>query len=91
MTRHQSHHTGTIEETDHAVRAALANQLSKILSYHSNGDSHFENDFVTGISSPAVSTVSLSPGSSLLLLSHMYRQENNFAYIGDSSIPSYLR
>lgn len=65
LTRHQNHHTGTVEEAERAVGAALANRISANSSLYSNLNGYSGNDSVNGTLFPVTRAMSMSPGSSL--------------------------
>ena len=93
LTRHQSHHSGTVEESIAATSATLAsrppNQTPRTrpdgTAYSDTGSARSSptSDMKPGSGSP--------PGSDLPQISHIPRQPGDFNYLNSGSIPPHLR
>lgn len=94
LTRHQNHHTGTVEEAAAATAAALAVRnggLGRRSDRHarSDGDQYSQNGSPMSTPSPGQRNISISPNSELAPIGVMHRQE--YPYMHSSSIPGHLR
>ncbi len=83
LTYHQSHHTGTIEEAQHAVEVALASRPAP--SRQSKVD-----EGSPGSPTPGSPRLTMSPGPSLPPIPNMHRQ-GGYPYTGNSSMPLHVR
>ncbi|KAF3342799.1 hypothetical protein VD0004_g2966 [Verticillium dahliae] len=87
LTRHQNHHTGTVEEAAAATAAALAARASvKPGSTRSDGDSMSNRGSPMTTPSPAQRTLSMSPSAD-----QMQRSNAEFGYMGNTSLPVHLQ
>ncbi|KAI0133652.1 hypothetical protein BJ170DRAFT_590669 [Xylariales sp. AK1849] len=90
LTRHQNHHTGTVEEAAAATAAALAAQATKTASRQSrsDGDPTSNRGSPMNTPSPAQRNMSISPNSEL---SASMRQ-NDYSYMNNGgNLPAHLR
>ncbi len=96
LTRHQNHHTGTIEDAARATAAALArgtsNQVGRLSSRppRSDGGGHGGSDHGSPLSTPSPGhrTMSMSPASDLASIS----QQLQHPFLpNNSSLPVHLR
>ncbi|KAH8666640.1 hypothetical protein BX600DRAFT_511557 [Xylariales sp. PMI_506] len=92
LTRHQNHHTGTVEEAAAATAAALAAQASKTASRRSqsDGDPASKHGSPLNTPSPGHRTMSMSPNAELQ--ANALRQ-NDYSYMTNNTgpLPAHLR
>ncbi|KAK3692631.1 hypothetical protein B0T22DRAFT_20298 [Podospora appendiculata] len=88
LTRHQNHHTGTLEEAARATAQALARGASAAAASRAKPRSESEQASNQGspltTPSPAQRTMSMSPSAELAGI-------NNMQYLANNSIPPHLR
>lgn len=91
LTRHQNHHTGTVEEAAAATAAALAAQASKNVARarSEGGDPRSTQGSPLNTPSPAQRHMSASPHNELPGPGAM--RSNDYAYINNNSLPVHLR
>lgn len=95
LTRHQNHHTGTIEESEAATAAVLAARGGLPTSRSRGSDE--ENDFSTDGKSPLAQPdrpSSVSPASAMNGVPSLQRQSSDFyinAMNGGMAVPPHLR
>lgn len=89
LTRHQNHHSGTIEEAAAETNAKLSNGKDKA-SRTSDGP-YSENGSVQSTPSPSQRPSSMSPGQDLPPIPNMHRQGSDFGYIPNGGLPLHLR
>jgi hypothetical protein len=93
LTRHQNHHTGTVEEAAAATAAALANRTGSIRGGRTgreDGEQYSTNGSPISTPSPGQRNMSGSPNSELAPLNGVPRHEQ-FQYMNNSSLPVHLR
>ncbi|WDK09098.1 zinc finger protein [Colletotrichum graminicola] len=88
LTRHQNHHTGTVEEAAAATAAALAARgaTAKPNATRSDGDAVSNRGSPLTTPSPGQRTLSMSPSAD-----GMHRTNSEFQYMGNSSLPVHLQ
>ena len=94
LTRHQNHHTGTVEEAAAATAAALASRASQpTRSARSEADEYSETASPLNTPSPNDRPLSLSPaaGRPAGVVPGMHRQASEYAYMGSMNVPPHLR
>ncbi|KAI1005730.1 hypothetical protein K3495_g2488 [Podosphaera aphanis] len=95
LTRHQNHHTGTVEEAAAATAAALATRggtATRSEHLRSDGEPYSNNASPISTPSPAQRPLSASPNADLVPMhSNMHRHPVEYPYMNNSSIPGYLR
>ncbi|KAI9714289.1 MAG: hypothetical protein M1820_000250 [Bogoriella megaspora] len=92
LTRHQNHHTGTVEEAAAATAAALASRApTGHRSVHSDGDEYSDTKSPLPTPSPHGRPVSLSPSASMQGISTLHRQASDYAYMAGMNMPPHLR
>lgn len=92
LTRHQNHHTGTVEEAAAATAAALASRASApSRSTRSDADEYSEAASPLGTPSPNERPLSLSPAAGMPVVPAMHRQASEYAYMGNMNVPPHLR
>lgn len=97
LTRHQNHHTGTVEEAAAATAAALATRgggSTRGGRQRSDGDQYSNNGSPTSTPSPGQRTLSASPHSELAPMTNMTsapRYQGEVPYMNNSSLPGHLR
>jgi hypothetical protein len=94
LTRHQNHHTGTVEEAAAATAAALASrQSAPSRSARSDADEYSETASPMGTPSPADRPLSLSPAAGMPanVVPGMHRQNSDYAYMGGMTVPPHIR
>ena len=96
MTRHQNHHTGTIEESEAATAAALASRVS-LANQRSKG-SDDENEFSADAKSPMTQQPdrppSVTQATSINGVAALQRQPSDFylnAINGGMNLPNHMR
>ncbi|KAF2434566.1 hypothetical protein EJ08DRAFT_582168 [Tothia fuscella] len=94
LTRHQNHHTGTVEEAAAATAAALANRARNINQHmmggaRSEGDEYSESNSPMPTPSPHERHLSLSPAAQLGAVAPMHRTNSDMGY--GMPIPGHLR
>ena len=99
MTRHQNHHTGTVEEAAAATAAALAEQAAKNavrgvpkrpLSPAEAAAAALNHGSPMNTPSPGQRTMSMSPSAELAAANAM-RQQNDYSYMNNVAVPAHLR
>lgn len=90
LTRHQNHHTGTVEEAAAATAAALATRTQNGRQ-RSDGEQYSNNGSPMSTPSPLQRTQSASPNSELAPMSQMPRHPAEYQYMNNSSLPGHLR
>lgn len=92
LTRHQNHHSGTIEEAAAATAAALAASKAKSAGYSRSDGEHGSNHGSPMTPSPAPRTMSLSPSMDMSTSNAMSRHASDFQYMAQSGpLPPHLR
>ncbi|TVY22864.1 Zinc finger protein with KRAB and SCAN domains [Lachnellula hyalina] len=92
LTRHQNHHTGTVEEAAAATAAALATRSTQGSRQRSDGEQYSNNGSPMSTPSPLQRTHSVSPNSELAPMNHMPRHPAEYhQYMNNSSLPGHLR
>lgn len=93
LTRHQNHHTGTVEEAAAATAAALATRGSSNRGgrQRSDGEQYSNNGSPISTPSPGGRTMSASPNSELAPMNNMHRHPQDYQYMNNSSLPGHLR
>lgn len=93
LTRHQNHHTGTVEEAAAATAAALAGRSGSVRGGRPRSDGEGNSQYGSPMSTPSPNqrNISLSPNSELAPLNGMQRHPNEYSYMSNSSLPSHLR
>ncbi|KAF1997397.1 hypothetical protein P154DRAFT_284706 [Amniculicola lignicola CBS 123094] len=94
LTRHQNHHTGTVEEAAAATAAALASrQPATGRVARSDADEYSETASPLGTPSPHERPLSLSPAAGMPagVVPAMHRQTSDYAYMGQMNVPPHLR
>lgn len=94
LTRHQNHHTGTVEEAAAATAAALATRSGNSRSgrqSREDGQEYSQNGSPMSTPSPGQRTMSMSPNSELAPMNNMNRHPADFQYMNNSSLPVHLR
>lgn len=91
LTRHQNHHTGTVEEAAAATAAALAAQASKNppRSIRSDGGDGSNRGSPLNTPSPGQRHMSMSPNADLATANAM--RQNDYSYMNNGSLPVHLR
>lgn len=93
LTRHQNHHTGTVEEAAAATAAALATRTgsNRGSRQRSDGEQYSNNESPMSTPSPGNRTMSASPNSELAPMNGMPRHPAEYSYMNNSSLPGHLR
>jgi uncharacterized C2H2 Zn-finger protein len=95
LTRHQNHHTGTVEEAAAATAAALASRATApSRTGRSDADEFSETTSQMGTPSPNDRLNSLSPAAGMPagVVPAMHRQTSDYAYMhGNMNVPPHLR
>ncbi|KAF2116326.1 hypothetical protein BDV96DRAFT_645656 [Lophiotrema nucula] len=93
LTRHQNHHTGTVEEAAAATAAALASRATAARSVRSDAEEYSETASPLGTPSPNQRNLSLSPAAGMPagVVPGMHRQTSDYAYMGNMNVPPHLR
>ncbi|KAF2204538.1 hypothetical protein GQ43DRAFT_364457 [Delitschia confertaspora ATCC 74209] len=94
LTRHQNHHTGTVEEAAAATAAALASRApAAARAARSDADEFSEAASPMGTPSPHERPLSLSPANGMPagVVPGMHRQASDFAYMSNMNVPPHLR
>ncbi|KAF2744615.1 hypothetical protein M011DRAFT_496134 [Sporormia fimetaria CBS 119925] len=95
LTRHQNHHTGTVEEAAAATAAALASRASApSRTGRSDADEFSETTSQMGTPSPADRPLSLSPAAGMPagVVPGMHRQNSDYAYMHPNmNVPPHIR
>lgn len=94
MTRHQNHHTGTVEEAAVATAAALASRAAApSRTGRSDGGDYSETQSPLNTPSPNDRTLSLSPANGMPagVVPAMHRQASDYAYMGGINVPPHMR
>ncbi|KAF2678328.1 hypothetical protein K458DRAFT_140638 [Lentithecium fluviatile CBS 122367] len=94
LTRHQNHHTGTVEEAAAATAAALASRASApSRSGRSDAEDYSETHSPMNTPSPNDRPLSLSPANGMPagVVPGMHRQASDYAYMGQMNVPPHLR
>ncbi|KAF2020676.1 hypothetical protein BU24DRAFT_403768 [Aaosphaeria arxii CBS 175.79] len=94
LTRHQNHHTGTVEEAAAATAAALASRAAAPgRPPRSDADEFSETASPLGTPSPNERPLSLSPAAGMPagVVPGMHRQNSDYAYMGGMNVPPHLR
>ncbi|KAI1078107.1 hypothetical protein F5B20DRAFT_571839 [Whalleya microplaca] len=91
LTRHQNHHTGTVEEAAAATAAALAAQATKMgpRSVRSDGEPVSNHGSPLNTPSPGQRHMSISPSAELAAANAM--RNNDYSYMNNGSLPVHLR
>lgn len=90
LTRHQNHHTGTVEEAAAATAAALATRSNHPSRTRSDGEPYSTTG--SPMSTPSPRHQSASPNSELAPMNHMPRHPGEFPqYMNNSPLPGHLR
>ncbi|EAT86008.2 hypothetical protein SNOG_06177 [Parastagonospora nodorum SN15] len=94
LTRHQNHHTGTVEEAAAATAAALASRAAApSRTGRSDGGDYSENASPLNTPSPGDRTLSMSPANGMPagVVPGMHRQATDYAYMGGMNVPPHMR
>ena len=92
LTRHQNHHTGTVEEAAAATAAALASRPPTLTQQTSSeGGNYSDTASGTSTPSPGRRNSSLSPSSEVPHVPSMNRQSVDFTYMSSGPLPHHLR
>lgn len=92
LTRHQNHHTGTVEEAAAATAAALASRPPTLTQQTSSeGANYSDTASNTSTPSPGRRNSSISPSSEVPRMPNMNRQSGDFSYMSSGSLPHHLR
>lgn len=94
LTRHQNHHTGTVEEAAAATAAALASRATApSRTGRSDGGDYSETASPLNTPSPNDRTMSLSPANGMPagVVPGMHRQASDYAYMGGMNVPPHMR
>jgi hypothetical protein len=94
LTRHQNHHTGTVEEAAAATAAALATRgggSSRGGRQRSDGEQYSNNGSPMSTPSPGQRNLSASPNSELAPMNSMQRHPAEYSYMNNSPLPGHLR
>ncbi|KAF2621597.1 hypothetical protein BU25DRAFT_463554 [Macroventuria anomochaeta] len=94
LTRHQNHHTGTVEEAAAATAAALASRATApSRTGRSDGGDYSETQSPLNTPSPNDRTLSLSPANGMPagVVPAMHRQASDYAYMGGINVPPHMR
>lgn len=92
LTRHQNHHTGTVEEAAAATAAVLATRSNSNRGgrQRSDGEQYSNNGSPMSTPSPGQRHMSASPNSELAPMNSMHRHPD-YQYMNNSSLPGHLR
>ena len=95
LTRHQNHHTGTVEEAAAATARVLASRGPGHQRRSSNGTSYSDSasqlSMSIGTPSPSERHFSLSPSTDLPSMPTLNRQTSNLSYHSSDSLPLHMR
>ena len=92
LTRHQNHHTGTVEEAARATAAALANHTPETRQrMESDGATYSEPGSAISTPSSLQETMSLSPNTDIPVIPPLSRMASDFSHTSNSSLPPHLR
>ncbi|KAL8884654.1 MAG: hypothetical protein Q9215_007346 [Flavoplaca cf. flavocitrina] len=92
LTRHQNHHTGTVEEAAAATAAALASRPPPLTQQTSSeGANYSDTASNTSTPSPGRRNSSISPSTEVPRMANMNRQSVDFSYMPSGSLPHHLR
>ena len=95
LTRHQNHHTGTVEEAAAATARALASRGPDRPRSGSNGsiysDSASQLSTSVGTPSPSERRFSLSPSTDIPTMPALNRHTSNLSYHSTDSLPPHMR
>ena len=93
LTRHQNHHTGTVEEAAAATAAALASRpQGRLQRTQSDGGVYSDTASAHTTPSPGERNLSLSPSSEVPHVPGMLsRHHSDFSYMTSGSIPPHMR
>ena len=92
MTRHQNHHTGTVEEAAAATAAALASRPSGRTQHtRSDGGTYSDTGSAHSTPSPAERHASISPINEAPQMSMLHRQHSDYSYLTSGSLPPHMR
>jgi hypothetical protein len=93
LTRHQNHHTGTVEEAAAATAAALASRqnMANPRSTRSEADEYSETQSPMPTPSPNERPMSMSPAGGMSVVPQMHRQTSDYNYMGAMNVPPHLR
>ncbi|KAI4161779.1 MAG: hypothetical protein LQ342_004611 [Letrouitia transgressa] len=91
LTRHQNHHTGTVEEAAAATAAALASRPPN-LAQQTSSDGGTYSDTASGTSTPSPGNrnESLSPSSEIPRIPPLNRQSSDLSFLS-GPLPQHLR
>ncbi|KAF2163228.1 hypothetical protein M409DRAFT_26272 [Zasmidium cellare ATCC 36951] len=97
LTRHQNHHTGTIEESEAATAAALASRVSMQTqrSRGSDEENEYSGDGKSPMPAPSERPASASPAAGMNGVAQMQRQTSDY-YMnamngGMAAVPAHIR
>ena len=94
LTRHQNHHTGTVEEAAAATAAALATRgggSTRGGRQRSDGEQYSNNGSPMSTPSPSQRNLSASPNSELAPMNGIPRHPAEYQYMNNSPLPGHLR
>ncbi|CAL3969157.1 unnamed protein product [Diplocarpon coronariae] len=93
LTRHQNHHTGTVEEAAAATAAALATRTGSQRGGRprSDGEQYSNTGSPMSTPSPGHRNLSASPNSELAPLNNMHRHPGEYQYMNHSHLPTHVR
>lgn len=97
LTRHQNHHTGTIEESEAATAAALASRVSMgtARSRGSDEENEYSGDGKSPMPQPSERPASVSPAAGMNGVAQLQRQTSDY-YMnamnsGMAAVPAHIR
>ena len=96
LTRHQNHHTGTVEEAAVATAAVLASRTPEAHQRQgSDGGNYSDTASIasgtTRTPSPGERDVSISPNTEIPHMPHLNRQTSSISYTSNDSLPPHMR
>jgi hypothetical protein len=92
LTRHQNHHTGTVEEAAAATAAALASRPQGRLQRPQTDDGVYSDTASAHTTpSPGERNLSLSPSSEVPTMPLLPRHHSDFSYMATGSLPPHMR
>ncbi|KAJ9666628.1 hypothetical protein H2201_003287 [Coniosporium apollinis] len=93
LTRHQNHHTGTVEEAAAATAAALASHASAPSRSTRSDVDEYSEAAGSPLPSPTPNDrpMSISPAAGMPGVPQMHRQPSDYAYMNSLSVPPHLR
>ena len=91
LTRHQNHHTGTVEEAAAATAAVLASRPS--MGRRSDGGTYSDTGTATSTPSPDERNISLSPATEIpqMSISNRLPGAADYSYLPSAGLPPHMR